>query len=507
MSLTRAGVVIDHAKVSANVGGGKGMRGIKKIFSISTIGHNNTRKTITCCKTVTLPTRQKVFVIPRFGGFMLKDAKILDCVQNKLQTGEDRVFVPDRREGTSFILTQNQRCVMDHLISHIYTPERMLEGSGSTILQMDPGYGKTYLAMGLINHLRKKTFIIVPNTYLLRQWRDALNAAFPESIIGCYYGIEKTDGDIVISIVNSALNYPDYDKFGLIIYDEVHMYCSSKSSVIFSRAQSTCCLGLTATPNSRIDKFDPVAQWALGQVVYADKLPGWCVNDIKFTTKVTRLIYNGHPDHTKIIESAAGIVSVPLMVNQLLNDPYRNNLIVAYAIHLYRMSMNVFVFSDRREHLHELAMMLSNQKIKYDAPELELQVHGADSDDGTHIDGVRELMGGSTDVDIESAKKEGRIIMTTYQYSGTGVSINKMNALILATPRKSNMKQILGRIYRLKSDQSIRRQIIDIVDNRICLKSQFYTRKKTYIDGLHACIVDKKMRWDDCIDMESIELV
>ena len=36
--------------------------------------------------------------------------------------------------------------------------------------------------------------------------------------------IGKKDGDIVVSIINSALKYPDYSKFGLIIYDEVHMY-------------------------------------------------------------------------------------------------------------------------------------------------------------------------------------------------------------------------------------------------------------------------------------------
>ncbi len=89
--------------------------------------------------------------------------------------------------------------------------------------------------------------------------------------------------------------------------------------------------------------------------------------------------------------------------------------------------------------------------------------------------------------------------MTTYQYSGTGVSINKMNAIILATPRKSNMKQIMGRIFRLKSDASITRDIIDIVDNRICLKSQYYTRKKTYINDLHAIIEDKKVKWEDFI--------
>ena len=142
----------------------------------------------------------------------------------------------------------------------------------------------------------------------------------------------------------------------------------------------------------------------------------------------------------------------------------------------------MFVFSDRREHLHELASILNKYEIKFEAPEID-----------NKLSGVTELMGGSTDEDIARAKKYGRIIMTTYQYSGTGVSINKMNSIILATPRRSNMRQILGRIFRLTSDASITRHIVDIVDNKICLKSQFYSRKKTYVNRLNAPIFDHKI--------------
>ena len=89
-------------------------------------------------------------------------------------------------------------------------------------------------------------------------------------------------------------------------------------------------------------------------------------------------------------------------------------------------------------------------------------------------------MGGSSSQTIEDAKTYGRLILTTYQYSSTGVSIVKMNSLVLATPRRNGLEQIIGRIYRLSGDQNIERVIVDIVDNRTCLKSQFYDRKKIY---------------------------
>lgn len=490
MSLTRLGVLIDHHWLVNQIGK-NGLIKIRNIFTVVTIGHNNTRKTISSFKTIKQNTEnaKPQVLIPRFGGFMLQETKILQNIENKLQLGDDREFKNPQME-----LTSNQKAVMKHLVETIYTPQNIAKGTSSTILQMDPGYGKTYLSLGVINHIKKKTFIIVPNTYLLRQWVEILTEAFPQNTIGCYYGVKKIDGDIIVSIINSALKYPGYYECGLIIYDEVHMYCSGKFASIFSKAQAACCLGITATPNDRIDKFDPVANWALGKVIYANKLSSWNNADINFTTEVTRVLYDGHKDYTQIIESAAGIVSVPLMINQLQEDPYRNRLIVAYAIKLYNMGRNVFVFSDRREHLHGLAQVLSDHKVEFEAPELK----------DTKLKGVTELMGGSTDDDIEKAKDIGRIIMTTYQYSGTGVSINKMNSIILATPRKSNMKQILGRVYRLTSDATITRHIIDIVDNKVCLKSQFYTRKKTYINKLQAPIKDVNIKWQMCTDMKNI---
>ena len=471
IKLTRKGICIDF-KYLHNKIGMKKIRSISNKFTIRTRSHNNIYKTIKCFK-----KKKGIIYIPRCSGIKL--SPLIGDIKNELHNGDD----VDYKDST-MILTPNQDIVCNHLMKNIYNDDNKSSGMSSCILQMDPGYGKTYLSLGIIENIRKKTMIIVPNTYLLNQWYEILTNAFPNNMIGLYYGKKKIDGDIIISIINSALKYTDYDDIGLIIYDEVHMYCSKKYSQIFTTAQSINCLGLTATPHERIDKFDNVYVWHLGDIIYASKIDGWDANHIEFKTNVTRVIYNGPESHTKLLESNMGVVSVPLMINQLQEDPYRNNMIVKYAIDMYNKGLCVFVFSDRREHLHNIATKLINLNIDIKAPELE---------------GIKELMGGSNDVDIKEAKDNGRVILTTYQYSGTGISINKMNSLILSTPRRSNMKQILGRIYRLNSDYDITREIIDIMDNRICLKNQYYTRKKTYINGLNANIVDIKHNWDDFI--------
>jgi superfamily II DNA or RNA helicase len=78
------------------------------------------------------------------------------------------------------------------------------------------------------------------------------------------------------------------------------------------------------------------------------------------------------------------------------------------------------------------------------------------------------------------AEKGARIIIATFSYCGTGISIIRMSAIILASPRYSNMKQIIGRILRRGSDTSIARDVIDIVDYRTCLAHQFRIRKNAY---------------------------
>ena len=152
--------------------GNEGMRRIKKKFTITTIGHNNIPKTISSLRKIVINGETKT-CIPRFGSFMLQRANLLSEIKNNLPLGEDIKI-----NTTELKLTPNQENMLDHL-EDVYNENNTAQGKGSCIVQMDPGYGKTYLAMGLINSIKKKTFIIVPNTYLLEQWVEALSFAFP----------------------------------------------------------------------------------------------------------------------------------------------------------------------------------------------------------------------------------------------------------------------------------------------------------------------------------------
>lgn len=334
--------------------------------------------------------------------------------------------------------------------------------------------GKSFVAMNMINQLKTKTLIIVPNTYLLKQWVQLLTELFPNNKIGEYYSKRKIDGDIVVSIINSCtqdeFKYTGgeklsiveyYNQFNFVILDECHMYCTKTFGVVFNRIQSTYMLGLSATPDERLDGFDSVARYHLGDILDVECIQYYNKEDIKFTSNVKVIKYNGPDEFTQtIINEKNNMVNVPAIISNFIIDDHRNNLIVNETVKLLAGNHNIFIFSDRRSHLVSLSELLIN-KVKTDHKII--------------------LYGGSSNDDIELAQKNSKIILTTYQYSSTGVSISKMDALILSTPRRNNMTQIIGRIFRLnKETQANLRSIIDIVDNKNPLKYQFNGRKAAY---------------------------
>ena len=97
---------------------------------------------------------------------------------------------------------------------------------------------------------------------------------------------------------------------------------------------------------------------------------------------------------------------------------------------------------------------------------------------------IKRLVGGSNCEEIDNAKINSNVILSTYAFLGTGISIPKLNCLIFLTSRRSELKlkQFCGRIFRLNTPNiKIKRIIIDIVDQRSVFKNQYYARRKYYI--------------------------
>ena len=354
--------------------------------------------------------------------------------------------------------------------------------------------GKSFIGFELIKKLQKKTLIIVPNSYLLDQWKKLLKQLFPENTIGEYYTNKKIDGDIIVTIINSAANSDEFKfkvrrgvyntiksndffkQFGFIIYDECHMYCTKKFKQIFDKANVENVLGISATPDERIDGFGKLTTFYLGDVIDAEKIEQYKKDLNKFTSTIKMIKYNAPDIYSNThINPYNDLICVPKIIEEIISDPYRNQLIINNIIDLYNKKLNIFIFSDRRCHLEKLYIQFINIMKKKDQNIIN----------NTFIPEINSkhssiLYGGSDEDNINDAIINSKVIFTTYQYSSTGVSIVKMNALILSTPRRNNLTQIIGRIFRINSDESINRIIIDIIDNKSVLKGQLSSRKKAY---------------------------
>lgn len=465
---------------------------LKKQFTISTMDRITKIPRKTPMWSLAKTESGVVIIFPKFSLDALKQRKFIASVQTRFSIGERMTH---EYVGRS---TPNQRVVVDHITQ--YFRDNKGNGYCGFTLKMMPGSGKTFAAMDLISRIKRKTLIVVPNSYLLTQWVNLLKQYYPTATIGEMYGKRKTDGDIIVGIINTIADLESFivshkipnpetgkgkpkfikqketvmldnlfKKIGLTIFDESQMYVSKEFRKAFRRVYSRFTIGLSATPDIREDKLDKIHVAWLGPVLDAEELPGYSVAQDKFQSVANMIHYHGKDENTQFTVREDGLMEYHSIIDSIVNDPYRNELLIKEIMKLARMGKHVFVFSDRRTHLESLfdaiQHMAIEEAVQVDLPEADKKI---------------VLYGGSTEETIQKANDLSKIILTTYQYSSTGVSIQKMDALVLCTPRRSNMKQIINRVFRQGSDQTIVRDIIDIVDAKMPIKRQHVERIKAY---------------------------
>lgn len=442
-------------------------------------------------------------IFPRFG--MLKYIEENLCnvkIINKIGEGNPP-SVPYKWTGE---FRNNQVIIAKHILANVFDAASVKAGKAGLILNLEAGQGKSFLATGLFETLQICGLVVCHNSTILDQWVKILKAAYPNNKIGRYYGQHKEDGDIVVAIINSLIMsdfkfngktmtpQQYFKKFGFVILDEVHEYSSPQRKLIYNRAQSKYMIGLSATPDEKDFNLDNINVWNCGEILDATTLDGYSVEDIPFKGEVTMVKYFGAPEYIKVLmNESVDVINHAGMVNQICEDPYRLHVIMKILFKLRKEGKNVYVFTDRRVYLTKIKEAMAYYKIATHellSPEDEAK--------------VSQLMGGSSAAEVSNAKNNSNIILTTYPYMGTGCSIPKMDALILATPRKKKSKQFVGRIFRLGSDYSITRKIYDIVDWNTHMKSQWYMRNRYYKEKGYP-VSDEWHDWKD-VKKEMIEL-
>lgn len=315
-----------------------------------------------------------------------------------------------------------------------------LSKTGSILLSMYCGFGKTACAIKLACNVNFRTLIIVNKIILIKQWEESINKFCPDATVQKLTAKSKQkicDFYIMNAQNVEKLGKEFFSEIGLVIVDEAHLIMAETLSRSLQHIFPRYIIGLTATPY-RPDGLDKLIELYFGNYKIVRKL--WRKHTVfKISTGFKPTIEyanNGRVNWGVVLDSQA-------------NNQERNEMIIKILKH----------FSDR----NFLVLTKRISQGKYLIERLK-----EENED------VTSLIGNKQEFEVNS-----RILIGTSSKVGVGFDHPKLNALLLAGDLEEYFVQYLGRVFRTKDDEPI---IIDLVDKYSILEKHYNTRRKIYQD-------------------------
>jgi hypothetical protein len=340
-----------------------------------------------------------------------------------------------------------------------------------TYVQMPTGSGKTIVGCGLIAERKRSTLIVVPTVEIADQWIRDINLTLPALRV-CQLNKRILDAgvlknfDVAVCVINTArkLEHTAVQYFGQMLIDEVHeAYTKVNSNVLWLAQCFKYVVGFSATPNERKDGLDKHVYKFLGQPVQCNlEMP-------KYKFQINIIEFYGDNEFCQPIVNN-GVLCATSSIEKLAKEPARVDLICSLAKRLVSEGKSIFVFAEHRE-----LLTLYRDQVMREYKELV---------DEIEIPELGILRGGVKGNEAKEAR-EAKIVFTTYGYSRRGVSIKEKVALIMATPRRSPLAQIFGRITRTGGPGvDVLREVYYVADMKSPIKGQADSIKEfCYLKG------------------------
>ena len=398
----------------------------------------------------------KKIYIPRFYGTKIYGFPEESRIPPGVPVSESLVFAGEMREY--------QNVIVDKYIHQVTKPENQGMGGGG-LLDVDPGKGKTVMALNVIARLRVKTLVVVHKSFLLNQWIERIQQFLPAARVGMIQGqiLDIDDKDIVIGMLQSLSmkEYPRdmFETFGLTVYDECHHMSAEVFCRCMMKIVTKYTLGLSGTM-VRKDGLTKVFKHFLGDVVHKEKndttshaviVKGiqYKVDDAEFN--LTEYDYRGNPKFSTMISKVCNYnrrseFVLDVLQNELATNPDQQVMILAHNRSLLEY------FHDAIEH-RKIATV------------------------GYYVGGMKEAA-----LKLSESKK---VIIATYAMASEGLDIKTLTTLIMASP-KTDVCQSVGRILRVKHSSPL---VIDIIDPQDVFRAQWLKRQTYYIKQRYRIIM------------------
>lgn len=329
---------------------------------------------------------------------------------------------------------------------------------GGGILQAVGAWGKTVAMMQLIAKLNKTTLVLAHRDFLIEQWQKTCEDFLPKARVGIIQQskCEFKNKDIVIASIKTLTGQREfpkemYNRFGLVIADEVHVFGARSFSEVVPKFTARYRVGLSATPR-RLDKCENAFKWHIG--------------DILFTTKKARMkgrvkrIYTGWEPYVTQYQQSYQSLPDYVAIRQMIADYDRNKLIIDELVKALDAGRKIVVFSSRIKHLRTLREMLIKQK-----PEIKscFFIGG----EGTLEDTL-----------------ENQVIFATYEKASAAWNVEDLDTEFFVTPR-GDIEQAWYRIIRWKEGKKIPIAVYFIDEKvRFCMRLWEYC--KNYFERIGA---------------------
>lgn len=347
-----------------------------------------------------------------------------------------------------------------------------LEKHGGAMLILPCGFGKTVCALWLAHALNRRALVIVNSSNLLRQWKKRVEQFLPLARIGVIQqDVAQGDNcDVVIAMLQSLSKKQYADTllagFGTVIVDEAHHIAAPMFSRAMRKLPARNIIGLSATPD-RPDGLGIALNWFMGVEAYR-------AQRVQERVDVRMITYTRGNQEELVYRN--GKVRYPEMVNRMVADVARQQLVHSLISRYYAIGRHVLVLCDRREQVTDVARLLA---ISH--PLLKV---------GVVLGGMKE---GVTEPALSC-----QVIVSTYHYFSEGADVPRLDTLILATPR-GNIEQALGRILRPHPEKATP-LVVDICDSFSLFAGMMWKRHGYYRKNKYWVV-----RMDDSEDVQTLE--
>ena len=315
---------------------------------------------------------------------------------------------------------------------------KQLSSSGSILLSMYCGFGKSATSMKIACDIGLKTLIIVNKIILIKQWEEGINIFCPKASVQKITTKSKKD-DCDFYIINAQnvekMGNSFFSDIGTVIVDEAHLIMAETLSRCLQWVHPRYLIGLTATPyrqdglNLLLDLY--FGKYKIIRTLFREHIAYKVLTGFK---PIVEKAINGRVNWSSVLESQA-------------NDTDRNELIIKILKH----------------HTHRNFLVLTKRVAQGEYLVKRLIEEG---------ENVTSLFGSNQEYNVTS-----RILVGTNSKCGTGFDHAKMDALLLACDLEQYFVQYLGRVFRTKDVKPI---IFDLVDDYSLLSKHFNTRQKIY---------------------------